>query len=46
VETAQQLEALRRLGCDEVQGYFVCAPVSAEELTAMLDADAAHVTTA
>ena len=46
VETAEQMEALRRLGCDEVQGYFVCAPISAEELTAMLDADAAPVTTA
>jgi EAL domain-containing protein (putative c-di-GMP-specific phosphodiesterase class I) len=46
VETPQQLEALRRLGCDEVQGYFVCAPISAEELTAMLDADAVPVTTA
>ncbi|MCX7684521.1 MAG: EAL domain-containing protein [Acetobacteraceae bacterium] len=39
VETAEQLAALRRLGCDEVQGYFVREPVTAAELEAMLDAD-------
>jgi diguanylate cyclase (GGDEF)-like protein/PAS domain S-box-containing protein len=39
VETAEQLAALRRLGCDEVQGYFVREPVTAAELEAMLEAD-------
>jgi diguanylate cyclase (GGDEF)-like protein/PAS domain S-box-containing protein len=41
VETAEQVAALRRLGCDEVQGHFLREPVTAAELTAMLDADAA-----
>jgi diguanylate cyclase (GGDEF)-like protein/PAS domain S-box-containing protein len=39
VETAEQLAALRRLGCDEVQGYFVREPITAAELEAMLEAD-------
>lgn len=30
VETAPQLEALRTLGCDGVQGYFYAAPLAAE----------------
>jgi len=41
VETAEQVAALRRIGCDEVQGYFVREPITAEELTALLDADLA-----
>lgn len=43
VETAEQVTALRRLGCDEVQGYFVRGPITADELTAMLDADVVHL---
>jgi diguanylate cyclase (GGDEF)-like protein/PAS domain S-box-containing protein len=43
VETAEQVAALRRLGCDEVQGYFVREPITADELTAMLDADIVHL---
>jgi diguanylate cyclase (GGDEF)-like protein/PAS domain S-box-containing protein len=43
VETAEQVAALRRLGCDEVQGYFVREPITAAELTAMLDADVVHL---
>jgi EAL domain-containing protein (putative c-di-GMP-specific phosphodiesterase class I) len=43
VETIEQVAALRRLGCDEVQGYFVREPITAEELTAMLDADIVHL---
>lgn len=31
VETAQQLETLRKLGCDEAQGYFLGRPAPAEE---------------
>ncbi len=36
VETNEQLEALRQLGCDEVQGYFISRPVPAEEVTHVL----------
>lgn len=43
VETAEQVVALRRLGCDEIQGYFVREPIPAEELTTMLDADVVHL---
>lgn len=43
VETAEQVMALRRLACDEVQGYFVREPITAAELTAMLDADVVHL---
>ncbi|POH69458.1 hypothetical protein C3B59_05575 [Cryobacterium zongtaii] len=32
VETAEQLEHLRRLGCDQVQGYFLGRPVPASAL--------------
>jgi predicted signal transduction protein with EAL and GGDEF domain len=32
VETEGQLERLRQLGCDEVQGYLVSPPISAEAL--------------
>lgn len=34
VETEQQLEILRRLGCDEVQGYFYSKPLPADEFEA------------
>lgn len=36
VETAEQLERLRYLGCDLAQGYFLGRPVPAEELTLAL----------
>jgi len=36
VETEAQLEHLRHLQCDEVQGYFLSKPVSGEEAGAML----------
>jgi EAL domain-containing protein (putative c-di-GMP-specific phosphodiesterase class I) len=32
VETEAQLDALRRLGCDEVQGYLVSKPLPAAEV--------------
>ncbi len=34
VETEQQLEILRQLGCDEVQGYFYSKPLPAGEFEA------------
>lgn len=36
VETAEQYEALRDLGCDEVQGYFVGRPMPAAEFEVFL----------
>jgi EAL domain-containing protein (putative c-di-GMP-specific phosphodiesterase class I) len=35
-ETAEQEERLRRLGCDRVQGFHICRPRAAEELTDLL----------
>jgi EAL domain-containing protein (putative c-di-GMP-specific phosphodiesterase class I) len=32
VETVEQLEYLKVRGCDEIQGYWLCRPVPAEEL--------------
>lgn len=40
VESEEQLELLRALGCDEVQGYLVSRPVSAEGLMRLLADDA------
>ncbi|MDB5375853.1 MAG: hypothetical protein JWR00_299, partial [Rubritepida sp.] len=40
VETQAQLDAVRTLGCDEVQGFFVSYPVSAAVLERRLAADA------
>jgi EAL domain-containing protein (putative c-di-GMP-specific phosphodiesterase class I) len=31
VETEKQLEFLREIGCDEVQGYFMAKPLPAQE---------------
>lgn len=36
VETEEQVSELRRLGCDEVQGYWVCRPAPASTVTAFL----------
>jgi EAL domain-containing protein (putative c-di-GMP-specific phosphodiesterase class I) len=36
VETQEQLDALRRYGCDMVQGYLFSKPVSTEDITRML----------
>lgn len=38
VETVQQLEYLRRLGCDDVQGFLLGRPLPAEEAGAFLAA--------
>jgi len=37
VETADQLEYLRQFACDEVQGYLISRPVSADAVLALLD---------
>jgi EAL domain-containing protein (putative c-di-GMP-specific phosphodiesterase class I) len=36
VETEAQLAMLRERGCDQVQGYLVCKPLPAEEMTRLL----------
>ena len=36
VETKEQLQLLRNIGCDAVQGYFISKPVSEEEFTKYL----------
>lgn len=36
VETAEQLHALREIGCDLVQGYYFSPPVPAKEFTKIL----------
>lgn len=36
VETAEQLEALREQGCDDVQGYYFSRPVDPESFAAIL----------
>ncbi len=32
VETEQQMELIRNLGCDYAQGYYIGRPVRAEEV--------------
>ena len=41
VETAEQLERIRALDCDQWQGYYFCAPQTAAALAERLAADAA-----
>jgi diguanylate cyclase (GGDEF)-like protein/PAS domain S-box-containing protein len=43
VETQAQLDFLRRLGCDQAQGYFIGRPVPAERLQQQLSGDSAAV---
>ena len=38
IETTEQLELARSLGCDEAQGYLISHPVSTDQATAWLDA--------
>jgi EAL domain-containing protein (putative c-di-GMP-specific phosphodiesterase class I) len=37
VETADQLEYLRQISCDEVQGYLISRPVAEANVLALLD---------
>ena len=37
VETDEQLSVLRRLGCDEAQGYRLGRPKAAPELAVLLE---------
>lgn len=39
VETAAQLSFLRRNGCEEMQGYYFCEPLPAEQVENLLRAD-------
>jgi EAL domain-containing protein (putative c-di-GMP-specific phosphodiesterase class I) len=40
VEVVEAMEALRRLGCDTAQGYWIARPMPAAELTRFLESDA------
>ena len=36
VETREQVDFLRRHGCDEMQGYYFSRPLAVEAFTALL----------
>ena len=40
VEEKEQVHLLKELGCDQIQGYFVSVPVSADKIEALLRPDA------
>jgi EAL domain-containing protein (putative c-di-GMP-specific phosphodiesterase class I) len=42
VETEAQVELLRKIGCDQAQGFLLAHPVPAEDVPAMLDRLAAR----
>jgi EAL domain-containing protein (putative c-di-GMP-specific phosphodiesterase class I) len=42
VETAEQVELLRREGCTEIQGYLISRPVPAADACTMLDSEEAE----
>ncbi len=41
VETQEQYDCLVELGCDLIQGYLICRPVSAAKLSKMIEAQTA-----
>ena len=43
VETAEQLELLRKLGCDQYQGFFMSPAVCAKEIEVMLQPESSGV---
>ncbi|MBI2236838.1 MAG: EAL domain-containing protein [Magnetospirillum sp.] len=42
VETREQAAILKRLGCDEIQGYLLSPPVPAQEIKTMIKGPLAH----
>ncbi len=40
VETASQMQVLRELGCDLIQGFYWSKPVPADQITALIEAGA------
>lgn len=44
VETSEQFDILKQLDCETVQGYFFSKPVSANEISKMLNTDLVSVT--
>ncbi len=42
VETEEQLESLRRLGCDYIQGYYFAKPMPADAITGFLAREGRH----
>ncbi len=39
IETEEQLAFLKSLGCHTMQGYFLCRPLAAEQITVMLETE-------
>ena len=39
VETLEQLGYLRTNGCDEIQGYYLSKPITADEMSRFLERD-------
>lgn len=46
IETVEQSERLRLLGCDELQGFLLGRPMSAEDLERLLRNDGGHISAA
>ncbi len=42
VETQEQLQLLRELGCDQIQGYFTGRPLTAKQATELLEKSASQ----
>src|SRR5207237_4974282 len=40
VEDTEQVHLLKELGCDQIQGYYVSAPVPAQQIAGLLRSDA------
>ena len=43
IETEQQVESLKRMGCRFGQGYFFSRPITAADVRTLLDLGAAYV---